>query len=411
MVGMTKARRRLLFITPWPPTGKGSGGQVVSGALLRLYQSRFDVDVIAAYGRGYEMTPDPSLGVVEWVPLRLQHKRHPFYGPSVALWAWLRGKSLRAEKMLTRRMRQAVSRAMARAHYDFVHVDMTLLRPIVPATSTPVIISAQNVEPEIFKRMAAGAVNPFERLAARLESRRVLNAERAATQSAQAVISMSERDAKVLRRLHHLPTPKVVPIYPAIADAGPIVSNPSSRGVILLGSLAAPGRLEGTLWFVESVWHLVRAAVPEARLEIVGSGPPQRLQRRSGMEGITVHGYLDDLDPVLKRSRVLAVPLRVGAGIRIKILEMLERGFPVVATTVAATGLKGSTWEVIDVADTAEQFSRRVIALLKDDSLWAARSGNGRRHVLDAYSPQRSQEAIDRVIAVAATSRNSLSLS
>jgi len=392
-------RPKVLFVTPWPPSGRGSGGQFVSGLLLRLYSEFCDVDIIAGYGPGFERSaPFPGdERVVEWVPLRLQHREHPLYARGIAAWAWLNGRSLRAEKMGTRRMQRAVNQALSGNSYDVLHVDMALMRPYLQRTQLPVVVSSQNVEPEVFRRMAERA-HGVTRCAALIEASRVRKMEGLALRAATRVIAMSERDRRILSALHGISRNRIVPLYPAITERASTGSY-HSRSVLLLGSLAAPGRLEGTEWFLRSVWPLLRQAMPTTRVHIVGHAPPASLKRLAGTNGIQVHGFVTDLEPVLRDTSVLAVPLRVGAGIRVKIVELMARGIPVVATTVAATGLRSETWPVIQVVDDAAGFAAAIARNLSGADIWARESTRQRRHALDAYGIAMAREAMREILA------------
>jgi len=396
-------RRKLLFLTPWPPTGSGSGGQFVSGMLLRLYAEEFDVTIVAGYGTGFGRPTDfKGPGTVrEWVPLRLQHLAHPVYGAATAIWAWARRRSYRAQKMLTRQMKRAVARALACESYDLIHVDMELMTGVVPPTDVPIIVSAQNVEPEIFKRMARHSRNALMRCAARLEASRSAITERAATRRAAGVIAMSDRDARVLRRLHKLDATRTVAVYPAVQ---PIERQSVSEkpGVLLLGSLASPGRLEGVKWFLETVWHGIRSVCPNAELNIVGSEPPAWLRSQDGTDGLRVHGFVTDLNPVLRSTRVVAVPLRVGGGIRVKVVEMMARGIPIVATTVASTGLREQTLRTIRLANTPHDFATAVSELLTDNAAWERQAAAQWAHARQDYSLDTARHSLRSLLAAAA---------
>lgn len=373
--------------------------------LLNLYSEIFAVDVIAGYGAGFERpsAPPSACRSVTWVPLRLQHGRNPLYSTTVAGVSWLRGRSLRVGKLHTRALTREITKALSCRYYDLVHVDFSLMIDSVPARTFPLIVSSQNVEPEVFKTMRDRRTG-VARCAAAIEAGRVLVSERRAMHRADAVIAMTDRDARLLAALHHTPRSRIIPIYPAIAsndDAPIILDTESGPSVLLLGSLSSPGRADATRWFLDAVWPLVRSRVRNAVVNVVGSGVPAWLERRAGKEGIVVHGYLPKLREILERTTVLAVPLRIGGGVRVKIIELMALGIPVVSTSLAAAGLKHTTQQLIPLADDASTFAEELARLLTEPAARSAASTRVYRHARAEYGIERARAALRQVIATA----------
>jgi polysaccharide biosynthesis protein PslH len=405
---MVTSLRRALFITPWAPTGQGSGAQVVSGQLLGLMAQHCRVDVIHGVGGGFLGELSEQAGVIEViarVPVRLQFSRHRIYSAAVAALSWPRGRSLRAAKMVTRGMRRAVRTALGTADYDLVHLDMGVMGHLLDRSpDCPVLTSAQNVEAEVAKRMALQGGRVAMACPARIESRRLLSDERLTLRRADGIITMSQRDARVLRWLHRLPAEKMVPIYPVVRAAPLPEAPPRQQSVLLLGSLASPGRREGVEWFLTEMWPRIRASLPNAHVRLVGNAPPSFRRRWHGKGGIEVLGYLPTIDDVLGCSRVVAVPLRVGAGIRVKIIEMMGFGRPVIGTSVAVTGFPASTRACVAVADSAGAFVRATVALLVDDEAWRRAVAGQHREARDRYGPEAAARQFAQVLRIAVRS-------
>jgi glycosyltransferase involved in cell wall biosynthesis len=140
------------------------------------------------------------------------------------------------------------------------------------------------------------------------------------------------------------------------------------------------------------VWPRVVAAVPAARLLVVGRDPPPSVLRLAG-PGIEVTGTVPDVTPYYRRARVAVVPLRAGGGSRLKLLEALDAGRPVVATPIGAEGFDDLTGEGVVLADDPEAYATSVIRLLTDAAGAAELGLRGhaavrRRHSWDAaYEP------------------------
>jgi glycosyltransferase involved in cell wall biosynthesis len=133
----------------------------------------------------------------------------------------------------------------------------------------------------------------------------------------------------------------------------------------------------------------VRAAVPEARLFLVGARPPADLQAWAIRDpSVVVSGFVADPTPYWRQSAVVIVPLHAGSGIRVKILEAWSRGMPVVSTAIGCEGLRAHHGENIWIADDPEGFARAVIAMLRDPGE-ARRIGEAGRETVRAFYDYR----------------------
>src|SRR5207249_1868624 len=111
------------------------------------------------------------------------------------------------------------------------------------------------------------------------------------------------------------------------------------KTLLFLGSLDWRPNLDAVSILLESIFPGVRAFEPEAKLLIVGRNPPEWLKERAHQPGVELHGSVPDVRPFIARAGLLAVPLRIGGGSRLKILEALSSGLPVVSTQIGAEGL------------------------------------------------------------------------
>jgi GT2 family glycosyltransferase/glycosyltransferase involved in cell wall biosynthesis len=144
------------------------------------------------------------------------------------------------------------------------------------------------------------------------------------------------------------------------------------QGVVFLGGFGHPPNTDAVLWYVHEVLPLLRQrvdgdAVPH--LHVVGAKPPPEIQALAG-DGVTVHGYVANLAPLLGRLRVGVAPLRFGAGVKGKMLTTMAAGLPLVATSVAAEGLGLRDGLTVRLADDPEAFASAVIALHTSAELW-----------------------------------------
>lgn len=343
---MASSVRSTLFLTADAPFEGGSGGQIVSWRLIKAYADLGPVDVLALVPEGEQ--PSAALrGLAREVTFVQMKGFHAARSRGRA--ALRMGRSFihrvpyRIEKFASSRFADEIAGTRHRGRHALVHCDHLALaqyrrlRPDLPA-----ILCEHNVEWQIFERLATLAGNPLIRGALLADSRRTRRWEIQAASWFERILCLSEYDREQLIAQRTELGQRVVR-WPV-----PVIERPMRRAateragfsVLILGSLRAPGRLHGTRWFVREVWPYVRGHAPNARLNIVGAGPPQDVLELDGANGIRVWGYCQDLEALLEDTSVCAIPLFAGAGIRVKVLEMISRGIPCIGTSVGLQGMQ-----------------------------------------------------------------------
>jgi len=159
-----------------------------------------------------------------------------------------------------------------------------------------------------------------------------------------------------------------VAVFPVGVDTEsrtPPASEPGGQGILFVGSFVHTPNVDGILWFARNVFPRILRVHPAATLTIVGPDPPQPIRELGTAAGsIRVTGWVDELAPCYWGSRVVVAPLRFGSGIKMKVLEAMAFGRPVVTTSIGAEGLEVSPGENIFVQDTEDGFAEAVSVLL-----------------------------------------------
>jgi glycosyltransferase involved in cell wall biosynthesis len=197
--------------------------------------------------------------------------------------------------------------------------------------------------------------------------------EDAIWRKADLSLYLSEEEAQIASVLQ--PDANIGSIVPYCFDrfAGPR-SAPPGRDIIFVGGFGHPPNEDAALWFVNEILPRIRADVPEAHLSIIGSNPTERI-RALARDGIVVRANVTDaeLEAAYDCARVAVVPLRFGAGVKLKVVEALRAGVPLVTTAVGAQGLSELS-HAVAVEDDPASFANAVIALLQDAPLWQLRN-------------------------------------
>jgi hypothetical protein len=207
-------------------------------------------------------------------------------------------------------------------------------------------------------------------------------------------ITAEERD----RLLAEAPL-AVVKVLPNVFEIPPDTQPPlgARRGLFFIGSFWHKPNGDGMIWFVEAIWPLIRAELPEVTLTIAGSNMGEDILALGAQPGIDVVGFVPEVQPWLDAHRVFVAPLRFGAGMKGKVAQSMIHGLPVVATSIGAEGMGLETGTHLLVADEPAAFAEEVIALLRDDDLWQRLSQQGRRHIEQTLSREAVRQQLEAV--------------
>jgi polysaccharide biosynthesis protein PslH len=180
-------------------------------------------------------------------------------------------------------------------------------------------------------------------------------------------------------------------VVPNVMDAGPFDSfrslpRPRPMVVFVANLLSAPN-VEAARFLCGRIWPLIRRAVPDAELCLVGCEPPADLLALDGVHGIHVAGAVADVRPYLAQAAVAVAPLLVGGGTRLKVLEAFAAGIPVVATTIGAEGIRARHGRDILIADDPAGFAQGCVDLLRNPELRAQLSDSAYELVRCEYHP------------------------
>lgn len=161
----------------------------------------------------------------------------------------------------------------------------------------------------------------------------------------------------------------------------PTNTTQNTNMILFVGAMYREENIEGVWFMINKVMPLVLKQHPNAEFHIVGSGVPPEIQKRHDGKHFFIHGYVKDLSQFYGTARVMAVPLFVGGGIIIKLLEALSYGVPTVATPIANEGVAGTDGLHLLVASTPEAFSSSIGRLLNDDAFCAQLSNQSKQFV------------------------------
>jgi glycosyltransferase involved in cell wall biosynthesis len=202
--------------------------------------------------------------------------------------------------------------------------------------------------------------------------RRLRRYECQACRAADVVVAVSETDAEALRQLDPGLKPYVVPNGVDLAFcssafrplSGLLV--PGSRDMVFVGKMDFRPNVDAVLWFAQNVLPLIRKEIPDARFWVVGKDPHPRLAPLKKDPAVVLTGWVEDVRPYIAGAAVYVIPLRIGGGTRLKVLEAMGMGKAVVSTSLGCEGFDLVAGQDLILADEPEEFGSSVVALLRD---------------------------------------------
>jgi sugar transferase (PEP-CTERM/EpsH1 system associated) len=393
-------RRRILLLSPWMPWPPHDGGRIRIFNTLRYLSQHHDV-TLAAPSR----TPDDVDAPAELRDHCQEIVTADLRGDSWAVMARSLGGALRRRPLIEsihhgHALAREVSRVTAREPFDIVQVEFSwftpYLRAIDPACGARSVLVMHNVESLRFQRELRAGTTIGRRLALGADQWLSRDWEAQAVRRVDAVVVVSETE---LRWVAEMAPDASLAVAPNGVDTDHFrpAQTPVVGSLVFTGSMDYPPNVDAVLWFSREVWPLLRQHHPALRLEIVGRAPAAPVRALHGEAGIRVTGEVPDVRMHLSQASAVVVPLRAGAGTRLKILEAMAMGRPVVSTTLGAEGLDVVHGANVLLADTPVDFASAVDSVLASPTLARRLADAGRRLVVERYDWQRCLAALDDV--------------
>jgi polysaccharide biosynthesis protein PslH len=346
---------RVLFLTchlPYPPF---SGGRRREFELIRRLAGDVRFNVVAV-----SKTPD-------------EDRRHAgLFGDAVIFEAENTWNGEPSPRLVQRHRCEGVMEYV-RAQIDAGKVDLVhaegfyVMQHVPDPCPVPVVLVEQNVEYTLWMQRAVHEHDPILRAEHLAELRHTWSAELDAWGRSDRLAVLTEDDRlEVIAARPGAP----VTIVPDGADHSNGSAGEEARRplVVFVGNFGYEPNEDGAVYLCDEIVPRLVEHVPEVRVLLVGTSPSEELRRRAARsKNVIVTGRVPEVEPFIDAAHVVVAPLRVGGGIKVKVLEALSRGRPIVATSVAAQGL-GSCGDCIRLADDPEEFAVRIAELLGSEA-------------------------------------------
>jgi glycosyltransferase involved in cell wall biosynthesis len=389
------ARLRVLVVAPFPPRldGRHGGSRALAQFLVRL-AARHSVALLVLRSQDEQGVDDVlrrACDLVEEVEI-------PPVGPSsgarlinrIRLRAvLLRGMPTWATKRTAIGFGARLEELIRVWRPDVVQLEYRIMGQFLPAVtkcSAPCLLVDYDPEGPEDSRFLLELV----------ERRAWKSLGRAVSKQVDSLVVFTERDRETVSELSGS-TPVVrIPLGYDLPDSPLDPAGTDPYGIVCVGSFLHPPNVDAAVWLAQEIFPSVKARIPAATVQLVGSHPSGGVRELDG-GGVTVRGDVPDVRPYLDAAAVVAAPIRLGGGMRVKVMEALAWGKAIVATSLALEGLELKDGDHVIVAETGAEFADALVQMLTDAERRTAIAKAARRWAeknLDLDSQVRAYEAL-----------------
>ena len=289
-----------------------------------------------------------------------------------------------AQKYDTHEMRDSIKNILSREKIDLIHLDMLPLYCYHDLFSgIPTFLNQHNIESALLLRQVEAESNIFRKYFFSIQQQRLEKFEKKALAGVSRVAVCSEQDRLLVKKYAPSANVRVIPNgvdLDLFQPSGAFDEDPDT--LVFVGGLNWYPNRDGMEWFDRDILPEIIKLKPSIKVHLVGRSEKINWAHP---DCFVEHGFVDDIRPYLERAAVFIVPLRVGGGTRLKILDAMGMGKAIVSTSIGAEGLGTEHGTELLLADATTSFAKDVITLLNDYKYRHQLSQNARKFVLSSY--------------------------
>lgn len=365
-------QQNVLFLTARPPWPLDTGAKIRAYHILEGMSRDHQVTLLTLYGDRQDET---ALAALSRLPIKVKAVYAPKIDAKLGVVALLKNLlsplPISVQKYQDGNFLQALHELVAQG-FDAIHCEHLHVTPYLSKTKTICIkgLDAHNVESQIAQRMWQQEKSLLRKALLWWNFRKMQAFETQTVRKMDYVFAVSELDRSVLAAMNPAPM-RVVTVENGVDTTYFSPAPPSDeRSLVFVGSIDWEPNADAIRYFVASIYPLIKRAIPEIRLTVVGRRPPEDIIAMAKQDAsMTVTGTVDDVRPYVRKAGLVVVPIRFGGGTRLKVLEAFAMGKAVVSTSLGSEGIAYIDGENILIADSSADFAAMVVRGLNDDAL------------------------------------------
>lgn len=288
-------------------------------------------------------------------------------------------KPYNAVRFISKAFENELKTVLQNTDFDIVQLEGLYVCPYIPVirkySKAKIVYRAHNIEHEIWDRTAKMAKG-FRRLYLKILTRRIKKIEIKYLNQYDLIVPITERDGEILNQLGNT---KPSHVSQTGIDSSVLIPNAKHLQhptLFHIGSLEWSPNQEGLIWFLENCWPAIHEKYPDLNFYIAGRNAPLWLQRKFGLPNVIFEGEVHDAYEFMNSKSIMVVPLFSGSGMRIKIIEGMALGKPIVTTAIGTEGIASESGKNIIVAETVTDFNNAISKLIDDREFFDAVSKN-----------------------------------
>jgi len=387
---MMPQRLDILYVSHMPPSPPRSGAQARVHGLMTQLASRHDLTAVILVDDEFdadECRREMEAYCREVVLVPNSWGRKGLAKRLLQVQSLVSIRSFERLRVTLPALQPALDRLLRGRRFDLVNLEFPYLGHYglrqAPAGQKPppLVVDSHEIAYDLARQFAHSGAGLSRRLYGAANWRKLRREELSTYRDADGVYLCSVADEQ--RLLDQVPSARTA-VVPNAADVEyyqprPTDPPPDGRTVVYFGLLSTVPNIDGVTHFAEDIWPRIASVHQEAHWKIIGGRPPQSLQALAGPR-IELTGFVEDLRPHLAAAEVVVVPLRLGGGTRLKIVEAMAMGKAIVSTTLGAEGIEAVPGRDILIEDEPAAFAAAVNRLLSEPGL-AARIGQSARQL------------------------------
>lgn len=390
---------KILHLSPWLPYPPNWGFAKRVYHVLEVLARRHQVTLVS-YSDGRPGEAD-DIAVLERICDAVHTVPAPSFamGKRVAQFASLASpRSFQRQIIHSPQMQQKLDEVARGEPFDIIHVQTSQIACFQLDPRSVVVLDEHNIEYELYYRMYQSETSPIRRCFSWLEYYKFRREEMATWHQVAGCVMTSQREADVVNSLAPTIPTAVVPNAVDTDFFAPSRTPVDPDAIVLTGLMKYRPNVDGALWFVKDILPRILQKRPRATFYIVGGEAPPEITRLASAN-VVVTGSVDDVRPYVHKAAVFAVPLRIGSGTRLKVLEGLAMGKPMVSTALGCEGIELTHGEHLLIEDAPEAFADAVLELMTNADLARRLSEHGRALMERQYRWETAVEALEAFYA------------
>jgi sugar transferase (PEP-CTERM/EpsH1 system associated) len=302
-------------------------------------------------------------------------------------------------------MIREIQKQLRNKHFDLIHFDTIGLAQYARfAPGIPKVLNHHNVESVLILRRATNEKNLLVKLYLYLQGWKLKRYEKKVISDFDMNITVSELDKNVLQKLDREAKVTVVSNGVDVDYFRPLDVPAEDDNIVFVASMDWYPNADAAIYFAQEIWPLLKEKLPHIQMNLVGGHPPRQAVELSRKErSFKAHGFADDIRPYMAKAAAYVVPIRIGGGTRLKILDAMAMGKAIVSTSIGSEGLEVTAGENILIADTPQEFVDKIAQIIEEPHLRKHLEENARETAVNLYSWVKIKPKLEGVYLNVAT--------